>query len=112
MRERLKALEVQSRQLDPTVEVFDGWMGQSHKFASRFLAEVDNRPASVVTDVSAVRRGFKERGEELSATLDLLQNHVFSTGFDATSGKFLGYVPGGGIPSAAIGDFLAALTNR
>ena len=63
-------------------------------------------------DVSVLRRGFKERGENLSAALALLQNHVFSTGFDATSGRFLGYIPGGGIPTAAIGDFLAALTNR
>ena len=112
MHERLTALEIQSRQLDPTAEVFDGWMGQITEFSHRFLAELDKRPASTVGDVSILRRGFNERGEELSAALALLQNHVFSTGFDATSGKFLGYIPGGGIPTAAIGDFLAALTNR
>ena len=112
MHERLKALEHQSRQLDPTPAVFDGWMGQITEFSNRFLAELDNRPASTAGDVSVLRRGFNERGEELSAALALLQNHVFSTGFDATSGKFLGYIPGGGIPTAAIGDFLAALTNR
>ena len=112
MRERLTALEIQSRQLDPTAKVFDGWMGQITEFSHRFLAELDKRPASTVGDVSVLRRGFNECGEDLSAALALLKSHVFSTGFDATSGKFLGYIPGGGIPTAAIGDFLAALTNR
>jgi glutamate/tyrosine decarboxylase-like PLP-dependent enzyme len=112
MRTRLEALETRSRQLDPTVEVFDDWMSQVQEFSSRFLAELDKRPASVAADVGPLRRGFKEPGEDFSAALALLQRHVFSNGFDATSGRFLGYIPGGGIPSAAIGDFLAALTNR
>jgi glutamate/tyrosine decarboxylase-like PLP-dependent enzyme len=112
MFERLRALEIQSRRLDPSADVFDGWMEQTKQFAGRFLAEIDNRPASREADVNVLRRGFKERGEAYSSTLALLQHHAFSTGFDATSGKFLGYVPGGGIPTAAIGDFLAALTNR
>src|SRR5690606_36630725 len=29
-----------------------------------------------------------------------------------TSGRFFGYIPGGGMPAAAIGDLVAALTNR
>src|SRR5262245_17483929 len=36
---------------------------------------------------------------------------VLSRGLSAGSGRFFGYVPGGSVPSAAIGDFVAALTN-
>src|SRR5262245_5507877 len=36
---------------------------------------------------------------------------VLTRGLSAGSGRFFGYVPGGSVPSAALGDFVAALTN-
>jgi aromatic-L-amino-acid/L-tryptophan decarboxylase len=112
MLEKLKALEVQSRRLDPSAQVFSQWMRQVAEFAGRFLAHLDDCSAVGDDNGSAARRGFSDDGEELSAALSFLENHVLSSGLPAASGRFLGYVPGGGIPTAAIGDFLAALTNR
>src|SRR5207247_4675404 len=37
---------------------------------------------------------------------------VLTRGIAPTSGRFFGFVPGGGLASAAVGDYLAALTNR
>ncbi len=110
--EQLKTLEVQARRLDPSAEVFNEWMRQVAEFAGRYLAGLEERPAMDDGDVGAVRRGFTEGGEEISSALAFLDSLVLSSGFQAASGKFLGYIPGGGIPTAAIGDFLAALTNR
>src|SRR5262245_60487550 len=36
---------------------------------------------------------------------------VLTRGLSAGSGRFFGYVPGGSVPSAALGDYVAALTN-
>jgi aromatic-L-amino-acid decarboxylase len=110
--ERLKALEGQARLLEPSTEVFSQWMDQVAEFAGRYLTQLDNHPAFDDGHASAARRDFSDNGEGLSAALAFLEKHVLSSGFPAASGKFLGYVPGGGIPTAAIGDFLAALTNR
>ena len=45
MLDRLDELEIQSRQLDPSVEVFDGWMDQTKQLAGhRFLAELNKPP--------------------------------------------------------------------
>jgi aromatic-L-amino-acid/L-tryptophan decarboxylase len=112
MREQLIALEGQARQLDPSVEVFDQWMSELAAFARQYLSGLDQRPAVGDSAAGGVRRGFADDGEAFSETLAFLASHVLSTGFNASSGKFLGYIPGGGIPTAAIGDFLAALTNR
>ena len=112
MLERLKALEVRGKRLEPSADVFGQWMSQVGEFASRYLAGLADLPASDDRDVTAVRHGFDESGCDLSSALSLLEKHVLSSGFQATSGKFLGYIPGGGTPTAAIGDFLAALTNR
>jgi glutamate/tyrosine decarboxylase-like PLP-dependent enzyme len=110
--ERLELLEADSRRLDPAPDEFQAWMAQIAEYGRRYLAGLNSRPASRASTVEAVRRGFPEQGVELAAALELLDQKVLTSGINATSGGFLGYIPGGGIPTAAIGDFLAALTNR
>jgi aromatic-L-amino-acid/L-tryptophan decarboxylase len=108
MLEELSELERRARQLEPSEEAFDRWMGQLSEFAGRFLTGLEKQPASVEGEVGPLRRGFPEHGEKLSDALAFLESHVLSTGFNAASGKFMGYIPGGGIPTAAPG--LAAYT--
>lgn len=47
----------------------------------------------------------------LKDILNLYQKQVMETGISAASGKHLGYIPGGGIFAAGLGDFMAAVTN-
>lgn len=112
MIEQLKLLEARSRQLDPTADQFDGWMRQAAGVAQHFLTELAGRPAANVADGTGTCHGFQEQSEALHRVLERLDREVFRSGINATSGRFMGYVPGGGVPAAAIGDFLAALTNR
>lgn len=44
--------------------------------------------------------------------LDFFKERVLDTGLNPTSGGHLGYIPGGGIFSSALADYLAAVTNR
>jgi aromatic-L-amino-acid decarboxylase len=53
-----------------------------------------------------------ETGRDLSYLLKQLAQYVDSTGINPASGGHLGYIPGGGIYPAALGDYLAAVTNR
>ncbi len=53
-----------------------------------------------------------EEGIEIRQALALFQQNVDTTGINPTSGRFLGYIPGGGLYHAALGDYLAAITNR
>ncbi len=53
-----------------------------------------------------------EEGMDITQALALLQQNVDTTGINPTSGRFLGYIPGGGLYHAALGDYLAAVTNR
>ena len=49
---------------------------------------------------------------EIGVVLGEFHRGIVETGLYPASGRNFGYIPGGGIPSAAIGDFLAALTNK
>ena len=48
----------------------------------------------------------------LEELLNIFDRNVLKTGLNPASGGHLGYIPGGGLYSSALGDFLAALTNR
>jgi aromatic-L-amino-acid decarboxylase len=52
-----------------------------------------------------------EEGRQLPHLLELL-SRALESGIDTSSGKFLSYIPSGGIYSAAIGRLLGAVTNR
>jgi glutamate/tyrosine decarboxylase-like PLP-dependent enzyme len=44
--------------------------------------------------------------------LQILSERVDQTGLNPASGGHLGYIPGGGIYASALGDYIAAITNR
>ncbi|HEX8514091.1 MAG TPA: aminotransferase class I/II-fold pyridoxal phosphate-dependent enzyme [Allosphingosinicella sp.] len=55
---------------------------------------------------------FPEQGRPPEATLDYLRRCVDNPGIATASPRFMGYVPGGGLFYSAIGDFLAAASNK
>lgn len=56
--------------------------------------------------------GIPEGGMDPRRVLDLLEREVFPPGAHPASGAHMAYIPGGGIYHAALGDFLAAVTNK
>jgi glutamate/tyrosine decarboxylase-like PLP-dependent enzyme len=55
---------------------------------------------------------FGEAGADVDATLEWLGRAVDRPGITTASGFFTGYVPGGGLFYSAVGDFLAAASNK
>lgn len=50
--------------------------------------------------------------KSIDEILTLFDSEVVETGIKAASGGHVGYIPGGGIYAAALGDFLAAVSNE
>ena len=55
---------------------------------------------------------FSDKGYPIEDILQLFDKAVISNGIQAASGNHIGYIPGGGVPVAAYGDFIAAMTNK
>jgi glutamate/tyrosine decarboxylase-like PLP-dependent enzyme len=103
-----------SRALDPRPEDFAAAVNALADFAKGFLSGIPSGPA-FATDPSppqGLRETIPDSPSSLSAILDQYRAQVLDNGIHPTSGRFLGYIPGGGLPTAALGDFLAALTNK
>lgn len=85
-------------------------------FSEEFIGSLDQQKAFYNNShVSTEQDSFFEidKGKKsLTEILDFFKERVLETGLNPTSGGHLGYIPGGGIYSSALGDYLAAVTNR
>jgi aromatic-L-amino-acid decarboxylase len=59
-----------------------------------------------------IRTELPEKGTALEPLLDLLFDRVIPTSFCTAGPGYLAYIPGGGIPAAAVADLIADATNR
>ena len=80
-----------------------------------FLGERANAPAAEFDGLdellTAIRLAPPERGVDFEHVLDIAFQ-AGRKGHDTTGPGWLAYVPGGGLPSAALADLIARVTNR
>ncbi len=106
---RLNDLRTTSRELDiPEVER-TAMMDQVAAFANTFINGLDNVKGFRTKEIGDLSiQGDKVPLQEL---LTRYRTEVAETGINAASPKHLGYIPGGGVFTAALADLLAAVTN-
>lgn len=111
----LNILENGARNLDPGADERQIAATAVMTFIQEFLEGLPSAPAYF--DRSDSGAGIRdtpitEKGIGLESALSQLSEHVNTAGINTTSARFLGYVPGGGLFYAGLGDWLAAATNR
>lgn len=113
LEEQIRNVEREARQLDTGLE------DRRHlaSLATTYVDDFIERSKSLRTFVDAPIEHLKkmmpgETGERLEHLLDVIDRDVNLNGINPTTGGHLGYVPGSGIWTSAIADFLAAATNR
>lgn len=111
MIEELKKLEVLSRKLDDPSRILED-MDLLKSFSKDFLANTANGPGVLNGESKPEIAPPSQGARPTDQVLKRLEEIILRRGLNATSGKFMGYIPGGGLPHSAMGDFLAALTNR
>jgi len=115
MIEKLQRLEEEARALEPDLEQRIGLTAKSVRYAQEFLNELPDKEAYVESDDKGrqlLEHPFGEDPEELGTLLSLIDTEVNHPGLNPASGGHLGYIPGGGVYPSALGDFLAAVSNR
>ena len=115
MLERIRQLEETARRLEPDTAARADLMQHVNAYAQRFLDTMEEEPVFVET--TGKGRGLydaplTEEGIAVEEALALLAKYVDRPGVNPASGRFLGYIPAGGLFHSALGDFLAAVGNR
>lgn len=111
----LRRLEADARGLEPDAEQRRALTAQVVQYAERFLEALPELPT--FRDLPDPGAGLgqlqiSEEPESLPTLLTAIGEHVDSPGLNPASGGHMGYIPGGGLYPAALGDYLAAVTNR
>ncbi len=104
-----------SAPLEPDDETLGDWTSRSTAFVRSQLAALVHLPAADVDDVTALvesfREGLPEHGVELEDLLTRLEPAVQKS-FTTPGPGYLAFIPGGGLPSSALGTYIAASVNR
>lgn len=114
-RAALEALAAQAAPLEPGPEARSAQMAQAFGHAQGFwdgLAE--GRSYRDRDEAFAIRLDPEFRDEERTPeeALGYLAACVDAPGITTASPRFMGYIPGGGLFHSALGDFLAAASNK
>lgn len=102
-------LELTADQLRQDIEMTLEYLGQH-------ITTLDQQPAWALPDPSAAeitpREKIPERGLPLEDVLDDLFNQRVNPSYNPSCGGYLAYVPGGGLPHAAIADLISGILNK
>ena len=112
----LNGLAEQSKGLDLSPAEFDDFFKSLANYSSDFLKDTHKGLAYKETQdkglgirsIPIPEKGARNPDE----LLEHYKKHVEDAGLNPASGGHLAYIPGGGVPVSAFGDFIAAITNR
>lgn len=110
--ERLNALKQAGRALEPCPEKYGTMVEKVLKYFDAFYASLPGMPGYTTGTVDGIKKLRIGEAKSLELLLDLLADEMDKVGIHSASGRHMGYIPGGGLFTSALGDFIAAATNR
>jgi glutamate/tyrosine decarboxylase-like PLP-dependent enzyme len=114
LRRRLRDLEQVARQLDPDRSARDAMLEAVRDCAEDFLERLPSIRAFTADQGSDAFASplFGEEPAPVDELTAFFDREITSTGANTAGPGYLAYVPGGGVYPAALGDYLADVTNR
>lgn len=121
MLDKIREKERQARLLEPSPVRRKREIASVNAYIEEFLTSLSRRPAyedrkapgwGIRPPEGAVAEPPQEGPRSLEALLSILDREVDHRGLNPASGGHMGYIPGGGLYASALGDYLAAVTNR
>ena len=109
----LSKVEQLARQLEPDQKILRQWSESVLQYGLSFVDQLDSSGAYQAHNGETLQFDDIQEGRgNIDQVIQELKEKVDSIGINPASGGHLGYIPGGGLYPAALGDYLAAVTNR
>ena len=115
LRSELRTLEHRARALQPHQLDRERMLADVGAFAEHCLratqtGAVYRPPPADLADHAAFR--IDAAPTPLGEVLGELEDSIIGSGLDTSSSRFFGFIPGGPLYASALGDYLAAISNR
>jgi len=113
--DKIRQLEKESRLLNPDDSTRAHWQTQTNAYAESFIHNKSTGKAyenGTNNGLELLDSPIVEEPLDIGDVLNLVEKSVIQPGIDLTSSRHFGYIPGGALYPSALGDFLAAITNK
>lgn len=115
IKQKLSELEGVSKTLESSTERRNMLNTLAFNYAERFYASMKQEAAyhsfdETVNDLLNIPLNEDGAGDE--EVFSFIEEKIIRPGLNSASGRNFGYIPGSSLSIAAIGDYLAAVTNR
>ncbi len=102
--------------LEPSAEEMRAMADRATQRVIDHIASLPSQPATYTEDGAAVARALAEslpeRGTAFTELLDLLFERAVPVSYNTAGPGYLAYIPGGGLFSSALADYMANAVNR
>ncbi len=115
LEQKIAALEQLAKQLEPGQKQRSALRKQAVAYGERFLEDIYTSPAYVPQNGQLAlldQLNVEDDPKSLPLLLDTMAKTVDLVGINPASEGHLGYIPGGGIYTSSLADYLADITNR
>ncbi len=109
---RILEFEKKSKVLEPSRSKRNKYLKQIQKYANTFITSLNT---SKIFNDKKPKPGIFSLGDSKKSLKELIQiysKEVANKGINTASGGYMGFIPGGGLFTSALADFLAAITNE
>lgn len=111
--EKIKEQEVVANQLEIPISDRSALIEKVKQFTNNFIEELPEAQSFIEKLPNFDKLKINDdSSKSIGDILAIFREEVNETGLRAASGGHVGYIPGGGIYAAALGDFLAAISNE
>lgn len=110
--DKIKEFEALSNKLEIAPDDRNSLLKSVGDFAAEYIDRLPTALSFIDKDPDLKRLEITEKTKSISEILSIFKDEVTETGLRAASGGHVGYIPGGGVFAAALGDFLAAVSNE
>ena len=113
--EKLRELEQIAKRLDPESQIRQDWLKEVQTYTETFIRDIEEIPVykkEKEYPYTLYNLKIEDSSKSFKELLIVLDTVVDKIGINPASPGHMGYVPGGGVYPTALGDFLAAVTNR
>jgi glutamate/tyrosine decarboxylase-like PLP-dependent enzyme len=113
--EQIRRLERAARPLEPGAARRKRLRNAVIASSERFLRKLEHLNGYNLTEekgAGLLRAPISQDGIPLEDAIELWEHDVVLPGGNTASGRHLAYIPGGGLYHSALGDYLAAVTNK
>lgn len=109
---RILELENISKELEPSEHRRNRHLRQIQRYANSYINDLNKSKIFINKKVNPVNLTLTKSRKPLKKLLQTYTKEVVGKGINTASGAYMGYIPGGGLFTSALADFLAAISNE